>query len=61
MVMCTFSQVELFYGKVKKHERVTLSSTRVEYMAITLALKEGIWLKYFLKETMLFPNHSLIL
>ncbi len=45
----------------KKQERVTLSSTEAEYVAMTLALKEGIWLKHFLKETTLFPDHPLLL
>ena len=45
----------------KKQERVTLSSTEAEYVAMTLALKEGIWLKDFLKETTLFPDHPLLL
>jgi hypothetical protein len=45
----------------KKQERVTLSSIETEYMAMNLALKEGIWLKHFLKETMLFPDHPLLL
>jgi hypothetical protein len=30
-------------------------------MAMTLALKETIWIKYFLRETMLFPNQPLLL
>ncbi len=45
----------------KKQERVTLSSTEAEYVAMTLALKEGLWLKHFLKETTLFPDHPLLL
>ncbi|KAI5084902.1 hypothetical protein GOP47_0001071 [Adiantum capillus-veneris] len=45
----------------KKQERVTLSSTEAEYVAMTLALKEGIWLKHFLMETTLFPNQPLVL
>jgi hypothetical protein len=28
---------------------------------MTLALKEGLWLKHFLKETTLFPDQSLLL
>ena len=28
---------------------------------MTLALKEGIWLKHFLKETTLYPDHPLLL
>eukprot|EP00249_Psilotum_nudum_P036016 c6174_g1_i1 orf=1483-3276(+) len=45
----------------KKQERVTLSSTEAEYVAMTLALKEGIWLKHFLMETTLFPDQPLLL
>ena len=45
----------------KRQQRVTLSSTEAEYVAMTLALKEGIWLKDFLKETTLFPDHPLLL
>ncbi|MCO5609148.1 hypothetical protein L7F22_063370 [Adiantum nelumboides] len=41
----------------KKQDRVTLSSTEAEYVAtMTLALKEGIWLKHLLMETTLFAN-----
>ncbi|MCO5591511.1 hypothetical protein L7F22_045496 [Adiantum nelumboides] len=45
----------------KKQERVTLSSTEAEYEAMTLASKEGIWLKHFLMETTLIPNQPLLL
>jgi hypothetical protein len=44
----------------KRQDQVTLSSTEAEYVVITLAFKEGIRLKHFLKETTLFPNHSLL-
>ncbi|MCO5600660.1 hypothetical protein L7F22_054775 [Adiantum nelumboides] len=43
----------------KKQDRVTLSSTEAEYVAMTLALKEGIWLKHLLMETTLFANQPL--
>ncbi|MCO5559997.1 hypothetical protein L7F22_013602 [Adiantum nelumboides] len=45
----------------KKQDRVTLSSTEAEYMAMTLSLKEGIWLKNLLLETTLFKNQPLLL
>ncbi|MCO5552024.1 hypothetical protein L7F22_005532 [Adiantum nelumboides] len=38
----------------KKQDRVTLSSTEAEYVAMTLSLKEGIWLKNLLMETKLY-------
>ncbi|MCO5613209.1 hypothetical protein L7F22_067485 [Adiantum nelumboides] len=43
----------------KKQDRVTLSSTEAKYVAMTLALKEGIWLKHLLMETTLFTNQPL--
>ncbi|MCO5573182.1 hypothetical protein L7F22_026949 [Adiantum nelumboides] len=43
----------------KKQDRETLSSTEAEYVAMTLALKEGIWLKHLLMETTLFANQPL--
>ncbi|MCO5547415.1 hypothetical protein L7F22_000864 [Adiantum nelumboides] len=43
----------------KKQDRVTLSSTEAEYVAMTLALKERIWLKHLLMETTLFANQLL--
>ena len=43
----------------KKQDRVTLSSTEAEYVAMTLAVKEGIWLKHFLMETTLFRDQPL--
>ncbi|MCO5596800.1 hypothetical protein L7F22_050870 [Adiantum nelumboides] len=43
----------------KKQDQVTLSSTEAEYVAMTLALKEGIWLKHLLMETTLFANQPL--
>ena len=45
----------------QRQQRVTLSSTEAEYVAMTLALKEGIMLNHFLKETTLFSDHPLLL
>lgn len=46
----------------KKQDRVTLSSTtEAEYVAMTLAVKEGIWLKHLLLETTLFVNKPVLL
>ncbi|KAH7431214.1 hypothetical protein KP509_08G036600 [Ceratopteris richardii] len=45
----------------KKQDRVTLSSTEAEYVAMTLALKEGLWLNTLLEETKLVPNQPLLL
>ncbi|KAH6555805.1 hypothetical protein KP509_1Z226500 [Ceratopteris richardii] len=35
----------------RKQDRVSLSSTEAEYMAMTVALKEGLWLKSFLDKS----------
>ncbi|MCO5614244.1 hypothetical protein L7F22_068524 [Adiantum nelumboides] len=45
----------------KKQDRVTLSSTEAEYVAMALSLKEGLWLKHLLQETTLFPIQPLTL
>ncbi|KAH6556871.1 hypothetical protein KP509_1Z127500 [Ceratopteris richardii] len=45
----------------KKEDRVFLSSTEAEYMSMTLALKEGIWLKEFIEESKLYKPQPLLL
>ncbi|KAH7415911.1 hypothetical protein KP509_14G065700 [Ceratopteris richardii] len=45
----------------KKQDRVTLSSTEAEYVAMTQALKEGMWLEALLEETTLLPRKPLSL
>ncbi|KAH7432538.1 hypothetical protein KP509_07G026900 [Ceratopteris richardii] len=45
----------------KKEEHVTLFSTEAEYVSMTLALKEGMWLKTLLEETQLVQIPKLTL
>ncbi|KAH7445117.1 hypothetical protein KP509_02G107600 [Ceratopteris richardii] len=45
----------------KKQNKVTLSSTEAEYISMTLAMKEGIWLQSLLAETEIFAPKSIFL
>ncbi|KAH6558625.1 hypothetical protein KP509_1Z053800 [Ceratopteris richardii] len=43
----------------KKQDHVSLSFTKEEYVYMTIALKEGVWLKTLIEETNLFPLQPL--
>ncbi|KAH7300894.1 hypothetical protein KP509_23G002600 [Ceratopteris richardii] len=43
----------------KKQDRVTLSSMEAEYVSLTLALKQGMWLKSLLEEMKLLPRQPM--
>lgn len=47
--------------KSKKQQTVALSSTEAEYMAISAAVQEGLWLKAFLKEINEYNQEELII